>query len=254
MAVSVFAAASMGPTLEGLAPLFASQQPGFHLEVELSSSRTACGKVTVEGRAADLVVSADADLMRELMMPGATERLTRFAGNRLVVAAPRDSNVGKRLADEPWQHVVATPDLRIGFADPGQAPVGARTLAALRDNDALVTDESLRVGATVAARLQKRFMRPDVAKLIAPLETRDVDAAFVYESEAKQYGLAYAALDPRIDGSTTTFYAATVPRGARHQEQGHALLALLLSDAGRRVAARHFLTMLDEPVVESGTR
>ena len=244
----------MGPTLEGLAPLFASQHPGFHLEVELSSSRTACSKVTVEGRTADLVVSADADLMRELMVPGTTERLTRFAGNRLVVAAVRDSIMGKRLAEGPWQRVVATPDLRIGFADPSQAPVGARTLAALRDNDALVTDESLRVGATVAARLNKRFMRPDVAKLIAPLETGEVDAAFVYESEARQYGLAYAALDPRIDGSVTTFYAATVPRSARHPNHGEALLALLLSEDGRRVAARHFLTMLDTPVVEGEAR
>jgi molybdate transport system substrate-binding protein len=252
--VTVFAAASMGPTLEGLAPGFASQHPGFHLEVELSSSRAACSKVTVEGRTADLVVSADADLMRELMMPGAAERLTRFAGNRLVLAAIRGSNVGHRLTEEPWQRVVATPDLRIGFADPSQAPVGARTLVALRDNDAIVTDDSLRVGAAVAARLSQRFMRPDVAKLIAPLETGEVDAAFVYESEARQYGLAYAALDPRIDGSTTTFYAATVPRRARHPHHGEALLTTLLSEEGRRVAARHFLNMLDNPVVEGEAR
>ncbi len=244
----------MGPTLEGLAPVFAERHPGFHLEVELSSSRTACSKVTVEGRAADLVVSADADLMRELMVPGRAEQLTRFAGNRLVVAAVRDSAIGKRLAEEPWQLVVSAPDIRIGFADPGQAPVGARMLAALHDNDALVTDESLRVGASIRARLAKRFMRPDVAKLIAPLETGDVDVAFVYESEARQYALAYAVLDPRIDGSTTTFYGAAIPRGARHPSQGDDLVALLLSDTGRRIAARHFLTMLDTPIVEGETR
>ena len=244
----------MGPTLEGLAPVFTSLHPGYHLEVELSSSRTACSKVTVEGRAADLVVSADADLMRELMMPASAERLTRFAGNRLVVAAMRDSTVGKRLQQEPWQLVVVTPDIRIGFADPGQAPVGARTLAALHDNDAVVTDERLRVGANIRGRLTKRFMRPDVAKLIAPLETGDIDVAFVYESEARQYALAYAALDPRIDGSTTTVYGAAVPRGARHSSHGEALLALLLSDTGRRIAGRHFLTMLDTPVVEGEPR
>ena len=252
--IAVFAAASMGPTLEGLAPLFASLHPGFHLEVELSSSRAACNKVTVEGRAADLVVSADADLMREIMVPRNAGGLTRFAGNRLVVAAVRDSSVGKRLATEPWQHVLADANLRIGFADPGQAPVGARTMAALHDNDALVSDESLRVGEAVRSRLGKRHMRPDVAKLIAPLETGDIDVAFVYESEARQYSLAYAPLDPRIDGSTTTFYAATVPRDARHPQEGDALLALLLSEDGRRVARRHFLSMLDVPVVEGEPR
>lgn len=252
--VVVFAAASMGPTLEALVGSFAAANPGSHLEVELSSSRAACIKLTEQGRAADLVLSADSELLRELLVPKYATELTRFASNRLVLAARPSSPTGKRLAAEPWQHVAATPGLRVGIADPGQAPVGARTVAALRANDTVETDASLRIGAALLERLKGPAVRPDVSKLIAPIETGELDAAFIYESEAKQYGFAYALLNARIDGSTTTFYAAAVPRNAPHPGRGEALLALLLSDKGRKVAARHYLSMLEAPIVEGEAR
>lgn len=248
--VTVFAAASMGPTLEALAPELQKVIPGARLEVELSSSRAACAKVSDQSRSADLVISADSELLRGMLVPEHASRLTRFASNRLVLAAVRDSGIGKRLATEPWQRIVAPPDVRIGIADPEQAPVGRRAVEALRLNDAIVEDAELRVGGALAARLTDRFVRPDVAKLIAPLETGELDAAFIYESEAKQYGFAYVVLDARIDGSATTFYAASVPTRARHPAHGDALLALLLSPTGRRLAALHHLTMLETPVTE----
>lgn len=252
--VVVFAAASMGPTLEALAGPFAAANPGAHLEVELSSSRAACTKVTEQGRSADLVLSADSEQLRELLVPKHASELTRFASNRLVFAALANREIGKRLATEPWQKVATTPALRIGIADPAQAPVGARTIAALQANDTVETDATLRVGATLLELLKGPAVRPDVSKLIAPLETGELDAAFLYESEAKQYGFAYALLDARIDGSTTTFYAASVPKNAPHPGKGEALLALLLSDKGRKVAARHHLTMLGAPIVEGDAR
>ncbi len=185
--------------------------------------------------------------MHALMLPREAKHLTRFARNRVVLAASRGSAVAELLTRTPWQHTVTKPGIRIGFADPEQAPVGARTMTALRENDAVVGEEGLRVGS---APLDPRFMRPDVAKLIAPLETGEIDAAFVYESEARQYGFAYAKLDQRIDGSATTFYAATVPHRARHPRQGQELLDLLVSETGRQVAAARFLEMLDQPQIE----
>jgi ABC-type molybdate transport system substrate-binding protein len=166
----------------------------------------------------------------------------------LVVAAVRDSAVGRRLASEPWQRVVADPEVRVGIADPAQAPVGTRALEALRLNDAQAQDPTLRVGAVVAAKLTGRFVWPDVSKLIAPLETGEIGAAFIYESEARQYGFAFVALDPRIDGSTTTFYALAVPRNAPHPELAAALITLLLSDKGRAIASEHHLSLLTSPV------
>lgn len=238
----------MGPTLEALREPFEAEHPGARLRTELSSSRQACAKVSDQGRVADLVVSADEGVLRELLLGRHTRELVRFAGNRLVVAAVKGSAVGRRLASEPWQRVVADPKVRVGIADPAQAPVGARALEALRLNDAQVQDPALRVGAGVTARLTGRFVRPDVSKLIAPLETGELDAAFVYESEARQYGFAFILLDPSIDGSTTTFYALAVPREAPHPELAAALITLLLSDRGRAIAGEHYLSLLTPPV------
>lgn len=250
--LSIFAAASMGPTLDVAGKLYERAHPGVRVEVELSSSRLACIKVSDQGRIPDVVLSADDRLMRELLVPSHADDVTLFATNRLVIASVRDGAIAKRLANEPWQLVLADPTVRTGIADPAQAPVGARALEALRLNDEIVGDPQLALGATIARRIGPQRQRPDVSKLIAPLETGEIDAAFVYATEASQYGFNATGLDPRIDGSATTFYALAIPREAPHPDVARDFVSYLIDGAGRAVAIDKHLQLLDAPRVVGG--
>jgi molybdate/tungstate transport system substrate-binding protein len=262
--LTVFAAASMGPTLDAVKPVFERQNPGVRLEVELSGSRLACAKVADQKRDADLVVVADYELIDQTLIPEHAQFNVLFGNNALVLAySAMGPHAAALRAGTPWQEVLARPEVSVGIASPRQAPVGYRALLALQLND-LTAAEPLKQGQAIAAKIAPAHHRPDVAKLVAPLQAGELDAAFVYLSEARQHGLEYIALDPRIDFSrleheafyraakltlpaegalaplevhgAAAVYGLTIPTSAPHKGLAAKLVTALLSDAGRAAA------------------
>ena len=266
--LTVFAASSLGPLLDDLSEEFRAANPQVQVRLELSASRVACMKVATQGREADVVLSADAELIDDLLMPDATSFNVLFAQNGLVIAYNADSPLATELQHgTPWQKALSRGDWRIGIANPETAPVGYRALLALRLNDTVAARE-LRLGGTIAAALRPEWQRPDVTKLLAPLQAGDLDAAFVYRSEALQHGLPYVTLDKRIDFSNAThqalyasatillpeskavvrgntaWYGVTIPFNARRPNLARLFVNHLLSEAGRSIAAEHHLPLV----------
>ena len=266
--LTVFAASSLGPLLEDLSAEFRAANPQVQVRLELSASRLACLKVTHQGREADVVLSADAELIDDLLMPDAASFDVLFAQNGLVLAYNAASPLAAALqSGTPWQKALARGDWRVGIANPEIAPVGYRALLALRLNDTVAARE-LRLGSTIAAGLRPEWQRPDVTKLLAPLQAGELDAAFVYRSEALQHGLPYVTLDRRIDFSNpafqtlyasaaillpeskavvhgnTAWYGATIPFNAPQPNLARLYLNHLLSEAGRGIAAEHHLPLV----------
>lgn len=247
------------------------------LRVELSGSRVAVGKIADQHLPADLVLTADADLIDETLRPNDAGFNVAFATNAVVLAHAPGSKASAALANgTPWQTVLDDPEVRVGYADPAQAPVGYRALMALDLNDRVAPDH-LKSGARIAARLEKRNMRDDVGKLAAALATGAVDVAFIYRSEAEQHDFAYTRLDARIDFSDQTkndlyatarysvpavgpypkrevhgsvaLYGLTVPKNAEHPDMGYALARLILGPRGRELAAKAHMNILTHPRV-----
>jgi ABC-type molybdate transport system substrate-binding protein len=242
-ALLVFAAPSLGPTLEGVRRLFEAAHPGMEVRIELAASRISCAKVAEQGREADVVLSADAELIDELLLPEHAAFDVHFAGNALVIAYHEASPVGAMLGTRvPWQLALSRPGVRVGVANPAAAPVGYRALEALRRNDALAAP-ALRQGARIGAALREADQRPDVAKLLAPLQVGDIDAAFVYRSDARLHHLPYVLLDPRLDGSADASYGLTIPLAAPHPEAARAFVEILLSPAGEAIGRAHQLPL-----------
>ncbi|MBC7793645.1 MAG: substrate-binding domain-containing protein [Clostridia bacterium] len=279
--VTVFAAASMGQVLDQLREPFKAICVDCDLRVEISGSRVGVAKIADQHLPADLVITADADLIDDVLRPEHTAFNAAFAVNALVLAVSPDSSVHAELArGSKWQQVLLEPEVRIGHADPAQAPVGYRTLMALDLNDRVASD-NLKTGAQIAARLDRKYMRDDVSKLTVALATNAVDVAFIYLSEAEQQSLQFVRLDPRIDFSdhtkndvyataryttpalasyparnirgTAALYGLTVPKNAEHPDMGYALARLLLSPKGREVAAKAHVTILSHPRVSGAS-
>lgn len=264
--VEIYAAASLGRTLDALEGPFEAAHPGVDLRIELSGSRIACNKVADQGRPGSAVFSADFELIDELLVPKHADFNLLFARNALVLAYAPKGKAAKALdGGASWQKVASRPDIAVGIANPALAPVGYRALLALRLNDRVAAPE-LRLGTTIEAQIEASHMRPDVAKLVAPLQAGELDMAFLYRSEALQHGLSFVDLDDRIDFSdvthqelyrtasyeipaTGTFaprkvrgraavYGLTIPKNAPHADLAVQLVEFLLSDAGRKLAAK----------------
>src|SRR5688572_5692302 len=78
--LTVFAAASLGPALARLEVGFEAAHPGVDVQVELSGSKVAVAKVTDQERQADVVASADADLL-DALLPARAAFVLEFAAN-----------------------------------------------------------------------------------------------------------------------------------------------------------------------------
>ncbi len=261
----------MAPSLEITAKAFEAKNTGVDVRVELSASRLTCDKIADQDRVGDLVFSADYRLIDTLLIPAHADFNLLFASNALVLAYNADSPIAARLvAGEAWQRVLSESEVRVGIANPRAAPAGYRALLALRLNDRVASPE-LRVGSAIAARITARQQRPDVAKLLAPLQTGELDAAFIYLSEARQYNLPYVRLDDRIDFSrpehqelyasatvdlpadgatpsqtvrgSAAVYGLTIPRIAARPELARRFLRFFFSAPGRALIARTDLAL-----------
>jgi len=267
--LTVFAAASSGPALRAVAAGFVAAGHAREVRVELSGSRAVVHKLTEQGRIPDLLVSADHSLLQPLEDAARTGPVLSFATNRLVLAYNPKTPGGRALAaGERWQQVLARAAVRTGIANPELAPVGYRALLALQLND-VTAPPPLRTGATIAAKMRRRDQRPDVTKLIAPLEAGEFDAAFVYASEAHNAKLAYLELDPRVglgepaheelyatvgldpddDGpaaavrGASVAYGLAIPRASNQRSLAARYVERLLSPDGRALAASRGLAV-----------
>lgn len=271
--LTIFSAASMGPTLDELRKTFEAQNPDVSVQVELSNSKLACAKVSDQGRDADLVISADYDLVEKILVPKYTSFNLLFASNALVLAYSEHSPYAKSLASgTPWQKVLAEPNIHVGIANPEQAPVGYRALLALDLNDRVAAEE-LKLGKLIRAKIKPENIRPDVTKLVAPLVAGEIDVAFLYKSEALTQKVPFIELDKRIDFSdeslqsqyaaatielsgtdgkitkrtgSASIYSLSLMHRSTSPDLAMKLVALLLSKEGRAIAERNHLPLLAE--------
>ena len=171
-----------------------------------------------QGARPDVFAAANTSLPRQLSQRRLAERPVPFAGNRLVLAVPRDSDV-RSLRD------LERPGVGIAVGSPG-VPVGAYTREVLA-----------RLGSARSARIlaNVRSNEPDVAGVIGKLSQGAGDAGFVYATdvEATRGELQAIELPDRLQ--PTVAYAAVVVKGSGHPAEARAFIDGLLRARGLRV-------------------
>ena len=276
--VHVVGAASMRGVLDELGDRYEDAHPGARVRVQTGGS-TALARMVLElDLRADLLLLADAELFEDLLVPRWTTFHVRLASDRVVLAYTDDSIGAGEVAGDTWVDLLLRDDVEVAIADPDQAPVGYRTLLALRLAEGLYPGIGLE--RRVWEKARARNLRPDVAALLAPLEAGAVDYAFLYQATARAAGLRYVELGPAIDlgdpsraaayarvevrirgrtpGETIVkrgapiVYGASIPAAATSPDSID-LLALLISHEGRALLERHGFTPVPADVVLAGT-
>ena len=197
----VFHAASLTRPFETLEKQLETERPGLDIIRDSSSSRLAIRKITDLGRRADIIASADEALLRQMMLPDYVSWVALFARNRIVIAYTDKSRYRNEINADNWYDILLRDDVNFGYADPGMAPVGYRTLLCWKLADIYYRDR-LR-GKSIYEQLRKacpqRFIRPHCNELIPLLESLTLDYTFQYRSVALQHHLEWLKLPDAID-------------------------------------------------------
>lgn len=262
--VVVFAAASLARVFSDLEEVFERRHPEIDVQLELTGSQTAARKVAELGRRADVVGSADAQVIDRILRPAHTAFTLRFATNALVLAHLEHSKHTEVITAANWPEVLLRPGVRLGLVDPDLAPIGYRTLLLLE-----LAQKHFPQIAGLSRRLQahcaQEHRQPHELELLKLLQTRAIDYAFVYRSTAEEHNLkvvvlpasynlgvavkaadyAQAQISVRMAGGKRSalrgapvYYGLTIPKTAPNVEGATAFVRLLLGVDGARILRR----------------
>lgn len=222
----VLAAASMQEAMTDAADAWARHG---HSRPTISfAASSALARQVEAGARADLFVSADEDWMDALQQRGLVWPGTRvtFAGNRLVVVAPRGDAVQVALRPGVRLDRVLGPDGRLAMADPAAVPAGKYGKAAL---------ERLGGWAPVANRI---VAGESVRAALALVERGAARLGIVYRTDAlasprvRIAGVFPAASHPPIRYPLARLKGSTNP-------DAEAFRRFLLGPEARAILARH---------------
>jgi molybdate transport system substrate-binding protein len=219
--ITVSAAASLGPALRDVIPLFEAAHPGIRVRLNLGASGALLQQIAA-GAPAQVFASADEETMDQAQARGVVRSSDRrtLVHNRLVLAVAADlapARTPRTLAE-----VAALPRVAIGL--PASVPAGRYARGALE-------------AAGLWARIEPQLVgAQNVRQALDYIARGEVDAGFVYASDvALAAGRARAAFEVPTARPIRYPIAALVnaPPAARR------IVDYCLSQPARAVFARH---------------
>ena len=265
--ITIFHASSLSAVLSDAADGFQKANPSYHVRLEPSESQVAVRKVAELGMRADLVAVADAGLIPKMMIPAHATWSAVLATNEIVLAHKDHSRFTDQINAGNWAEVLLRDGVRLGRVDADTAPIGYQTLMVWQLADASGQGGGNAGLATrLLAKCAPAHVTHDEADLLALLESRAVDYAFLLRSTAEDHHLKILTLPPEIDLSRQDMatryatasveikmkqgqgsarltggpitYGLTIPTHAPHADGASRFAAFLLGEAGRRILNR----------------
>lgn len=261
----IFHATSLSRVFGDVADQVKAKAPRLAVRLEPSGSQVAARKVTEQGLKADIVAVADDAILERMMVPQRAPKVLVFATNELVLAHLEHSTGTAEITEANWPEVLTRPGVRLGRVDEDLAPLGYHTQLAWQ----LAESELARAGLAQQLRgaCAKEHVTHDEAELLALLEARAIDYAFLYRSTAEDHRLKVTALPEAVNlsrreraagyakarvevklrsGEPKTVlqgrpitYGLVIPNDAPSPATARVFLEALMSDEGRRTLERH---------------
>ena len=200
--IRIFHAGSLSYPMRLLTENYQENQPEQSFLLEAAGSLNTIRKVTDLQRQADLVGSADYQLIDQLLIPVYSRFNIAFASNSIVLAYA-DPTLADTLNQGNWLNILLNNQAKVGASDPNADPCGYRARLCLQLAGMMQgisrPDEQILSG-------ERYVERPKETDLIVLLNTQTIDYLFTYESLARQYELHYLKLsdsvnlsDPRLN-------------------------------------------------------
>jgi molybdate transport system substrate-binding protein len=231
--LTVFAAASLKNALDDIDTEF-SKASGIKLAASYAASSTLAKQIE-QGASADVFASADLDWMdyahdKKLINDGTRINLL---GNKLVLIAPKTSNLGDVAIGPGFDLAALAGDGRIITGDVRAVPVGRYAKAALE-----------KLGAWTKAE-PKMAMAESVRAALALVARGEAPLGIVYETDAKVEPNVKIVGHFPADSHPPIIYPFAATATAKPQAERY--LAFLRSAAAKKVFERYGFTVLAKP-------
>ena len=248
--VRVLSAGSLAHTVEDhVGPAF-RDETGIEVHGEYYGANAVMRMVEDRTKHPDVVVSADATLLRDRLYGAFTDWDVEFATNSVGIGYNDDTEFGRRLENgEPWYELareVDDGDLAIG--DPDLDPLGYRAVQAFELAAAEHDLEGFR-----DEMIDLVYEEPEEPQIMAGVESGSRAGAIVYRNMAIDHGMAfhefpdaYNFAEPGLADHYATVQFTTDEEG--YTAEGRPILynATVLDDADAPNAAHQFVDFLVE--------
>lgn len=247
--VSVLSAGSLATVFEStVGPTF-SEATEYGYRGEFHGSNAVMRMVLEEQKRPEVIVSADAGLLRERLPASLAPWDVVFASNAVVIAYGEGTETGSRLEDgDPWYEVLESTAETVAMSDPDLDPLGYRAVQLFELAETHYGVEELRETMVETLTVDSKEDH-----LLAGVESGNRAGAIVYENMAVDHGVPYVSLPEELDFSDPTLadhyaqatyttedgttvegrpvrYNLTVPTNAADPAAGEAFAAFLLDN------------------------
>ena len=221
--ITVSAAASLTDAFNELKGAFAKDHPGVNVTFNFAASGALLSQMA-QGAPVDVFASADQKTMDQAVEKKLIDMPTRvnFAQNALVMAVPADNPA--KLKD--LTNLTTPAVKRVAVGNPDSVPVGRYTKAALSKTG---------LWDAIAAKL---VLAESVRQVLDYLTRGEVDAGFVYATDAKQGGDKVKTV-VEVPVETPVTYPIAVLAGAKDKKDAAAFVAFVTGPKGQAVLAKY---------------
>ncbi len=220
--VNVYAAASLTDVMKEIASAY-EKESGDKILFNFGASSLLARQI-IEGAPADMFLSADEAKMDELEQAGliATETRRDLLSNLLVIVVPYDS---KLVIASP--EALVTKSQKIAVADPRAVPAGIYTKEYLT-----------RLG--LWRKLESKIVPTEnVRGALAAVESGNVDAGFVYKTDANISSKVRIAFTVAVEEGPPIRYPVALIKEAKEKSAAAKFLAYLQSASARKTFERY---------------
>jgi len=200
--IIIFHAGSMALPIKQINEAFNKEYPDVKILTESAGSVSCARKITDLGKMCDIFISADYNVINNLLIPQYASWNIKFASNEMALVYNESSKYANTINTENWYEIILRDDVRIGRSDPNADPCGYRTILTLKLAEKYYHKDKI---LSQVLLKDKKYMRPKEVDLLALLETNSVDYIFLYKSVAVQHNLKYITLADEINLKSEKF-------------------------------------------------
>lgn len=254
----IFNAGSLTVPLAQMEKEFEARTPGADIQREAGGSTKLARMIAQMGKPADIMASADYEVIDKTLIPKDASWNVRFASNQLVLCYTDKSKFADTVNSDNWYEILERKGVSWGHSDPNLDPCGYRVLMVLQLAEIYYKKPDLY--NRLLANRPSENIRPKAEELVSLLQRGNMDFAWEYLSVAIQHKLRYLKLpneinlgDYRLDdvykqakvevtgdkpGKTVTrvgsscTYGLTIVKSAPNPELAVAFLRYMLSPEG----------------------
>jgi molybdate/tungstate transport system substrate-binding protein len=273
--ILVLHAGSLSIPFKDMAEAFMTKYPDINVALEAYGSRTCARQITDLKRRADVMASADSEVIRNLLMPEYADFCIDFTTNEMVIMYGEKSRFAEKINTRNWFDILLKPGVEYGHSNPNFDPCGYRAVLTMQ-----LAEKHYRVPGLydkLKERMPQKNIRPKEVDLIALLEVGELDYIFIYRSVAEQHRAPYVILPDEINLKSAALrdfyrqasikvtgkkpgdwikkqgepmaYGITLPNIAKNPPGGAKFIAFVLDEEGRQIMKKNGQPVIFPPIV-----